>query len=215
MEFINGFILEWFLIATLMLLAVISPGPDFVMAVRHSILYSRRTGLFTALGFGLGVVVHITYCLIGLSAVIASSVMVFSIIKYIGAGFLIYIGIKALRSHGFSGNASLKGEHKRKDIHPMKALKIGFLTNLLNPKATMFFLALFTQVIDQSTPFTIKLIYGITCFSIITLWFCFVILVLSNRKVKNWFLGFAKWIDRLCGGLMIALGVRLAFSKIS
>lgn len=214
MELIFPYMTEWLLIATLMLMAVASPGPDFVIAVRHSILYSRKTGFFTALGFGAGVCVHITYCMIGISALIASSVTAFTIIKYIGAGFLIYMGIKALQSKGFTGNASTRGEQKKPDISSIQALKIGFLTNLLNPKATMFFLALFTQVIDQTTPVAIQLLYGGTCVLIVTLWFCVVTFVLSNRHVKNSFLGFATWIDRICGGLMIALGVRLALAKL-
>ncbi len=215
MEIMNDFIVEWFLIATLMLFASMAPGPAFILSVRQSMRYSRRAGFFTALGLGFGVAVHITYCIIGLSALIASSIMAFNILKYIGAAFLIYIGIKALSSHGFSNKISVEKTGGREDISAWSAWKTGFLTNVLNPKATMFFLALFTQMIDQNTPIFTKLIYGVTCCAIEIFWFSFVAFVLSSQSVRNAFLGVSKWVERLCGGFMIALGVRLAFSKMS
>lgn len=104
----DAFLFEWIAVCTVMALAVISPGPDFVVAVRHGIIYSRRTGLFTALGFGLGALIHVTYCMIGIAAIIASSITAFNIIKIAGAAFLIFIGIKALRSKGFKNTKQLR-----------------------------------------------------------------------------------------------------------
>ncbi len=84
-------------IATLShLLAVISPGPDFVMALKNSLTYSRKTGIYTALGFGIGIGVHIVYSFAGLAVIISQSEVVFLIIKYLGAAYLFYIGIRAL-----------------------------------------------------------------------------------------------------------------------
>jgi len=93
--------------------------------------------------------------------------------------------------------------------------QIGFLTNLLNPKATLFFLALFTQVISPETPINVQLVYGASCFVIVTGWFSFVAFVLTAPRVKSTFLKSAKWIDRISGGVMIALGVRLLWTKPS
>ncbi len=208
------FFLNWFMIATLVLLACMSPGPDFVMTVRNSLTYSRKAGLMTAIGFGLSEVIHIAYCIIGIGALIAQSVLLFSILKFAGAAYLVYIGAQALRSKGL---AEIPGTDAviapKRTISAFKAMRMGFLTNLLNPKATVFFLALFTQVIDPHTPLFIQMIYGATAIAVTVLWFSFVSIVLTHQPVKNKFLRFSKWIDRACGGVMIALGLRLALTR--
>lgn len=212
----EAYLLEWTAICTVMFFALISPGPDFVIAVRHGVIYSRRTGFFTALGFGLGVLVHVAYCIIGIAALIASSITAFNIIKIAGAAFLIFIGYKALRSKGFEDKSQLQGLNRKcKDISANKAIRIGFLTNLLNPKATLFFLALFTQVISPETPLNVQLIYGLSCFIITVGWFSFVAYVLTAPRIKSSFLKSAQWIDRISGGVMIALGLRLLWTKPS
>lgn len=76
------------------LLGVISPGPDFIICARNSLTYSRKTGIWTAVGFGLGISVHILYCLAGLALIISQSILLFNFIKYLGASYLVYIGIK-------------------------------------------------------------------------------------------------------------------------
>ena len=202
----------WTLIVVLMLFAAMAPGPDFVLAIRNSLTYSRRTGIFTALGFGLGVCVHVTYCILGIAAIISRSILVFNVLKFAGAAYLIYIGWHALRSKGFEDNDE-KPTHAKTDLSIFKAIRMGFLTNLLNPKATMFFLALFTQVINPHTPLAIQMIYGATTFLVTVTWFSFVALVMTHKPIKTRFLKFSKWIDRVCGGVMIAFGCRLAFIK--
>lgn len=200
------------MIIGLMIVAAAAPGPDFVMAIRNSLAYSRKTGVFTAIGFGLGVCVHAAYCILGIAALIAGSITLFNIIKYLGAAYLVYVGIRALRSQGFS--AQDETYETRNDIHWSKALGQGFITNVLNPKATMFFLALFTQVIDPHTPLSIQLVFAATCATIIMLWFSFVAFVLTSPPVRKKFLSFSKLIDRVCGTAMIAFGLRLAFAKV-
>ena len=135
---------EWLILVAVFGIAVISPGPDFIMAIRNSVIYSRKAGIFTALGFGLGVAVHVAYSIVGIAALIAQSVMAFTVIKYIGAAYLIYIGVKSLRSKGFQKTIDThEKSDSKKDMSALEALRSGFITNLFNPKATMFFLALF------------------------------------------------------------------------
>ncbi|MGQ0527345.1 MAG: LysE family translocator [Alphaproteobacteria bacterium] len=206
------FFTEWLAITLLMTVAMISPGPDFIMAARNALIYSRRTGFFTALGFALGVCVHVTYCIIGIAALVNQSVLAFSTLKYIGGAYLVYIGCKALRSNGFTPVG--ENHEKRADISWYKATSMGFLTNLLNPKATLFFFALFTQFINPHTPLSVQLVYGFTAFATNIMWFSFVAFVLTDPRVKARFLKFSKIIDHTCGALMIALGFKLAMSKI-
>ena len=212
---ISDYFTEWLLLVSVFSLAVISPGPDFVMSVRNSVLYSRRTGLLTALGFGLGVLVHATYTVAGLAILISQSVLAFSIIKYIGAAYLLYIGIKSLRSKGFAGKVigdNQESQMQREDLSLIAALMSGFITNVFNPKATLFFLALFTQIVGTDTPTSVKAVFGLTCFFMTVGWFSIVATILTDRSVRRYFISFSRWIDRLCGGLLIALGVRLAVS---
>lgn len=206
---------DWLTVISLVLLAAASPGPDFVMAVRNSVLHSRRAGVFTALGFGCGVAVHTLYCALGIAALIGQSVVLFNAIKYIGAAYLVYIGIRALRSKGYEHMTVVGEETVRQSTYSAyRAWRDGFLTNLLNPKATMFFLALFTQIIRPDTPLAVLALYGASASAVTVIWFSTVATVLNQRHIRRMFLNFAGWVDRICGIFMIGLGIRLAMSNI-
>ncbi len=204
---------NWVLLIGIFTLALASPGPDFVIAVRNSISYSRVAGIFTAIGFAAGVMVHVTYTLFGLATLIAQSVLLFNLIKYMGAAYLFYIGIQSLRSKGFDSDQSNINEKRKKTITPLQCLWSGFLTNLLNPKTTLFFLAIFSQFISPQTPIYIQAFYGMTCVVITGIWFSLVAVILTQDKIKTAFLKFTKWIDKTCGCLLIALSIKIAMSK--
>lgn len=89
---------EWLAVITITVLAVISPGPDFAMVTRNSLLLSRRAGVLTALGIGLGVLIHVTYTLVGVGLLIQQSLWLFNAIKLAGAAYLVYLGVKMLRT---------------------------------------------------------------------------------------------------------------------
>lgn len=206
------FWLNWLLLVTVFSFAVVSPGPDFVIAVRNSVLHSRKIGVLTAVGIALGVCVHIFYTMIGIAALISQSVILFSIIKYAGAAYLIYIGFKSLTSKGHENGDGIKMP-TLKPLSALQALQNGFLTNLLNPKATMFFLAVFSQFITPETTAAVQVTYGLTCVIMTCLWFSLVAVVLTDKRIKAMFLNISKWIDRISGGILIALGVRLAMVR--
>lgn len=207
---------SWLVLVAVFAAAVLSPGPDFVMSVRNSLLHGRRAGILTALGFALGVLVHASYAVLGIGALIQHSVFLFSLIKYAGAAYLIYIGIQALRSKGASTAAvemSLKGDaqtHKS----DWACLRDGFLTNLLNPKATLFFVALFTQIIDPAMPIAIKAVFGLTCAVMVGLWFTLVAVLMAQPAVRTRYLALSAKIDKVLGVLLIGFGVKVALSRI-
>ncbi|NQZ13480.1 MAG: LysE family transporter [Alphaproteobacteria bacterium] len=205
--------LNWFLLIGVFGLAVASPGPDFVIAVRNSVLGSCKAGLLTALGFATGVVIHMAYTLVGLAAIIANSVVLYSILKYVGAAYLFYMGYKSLRSKGFDDSEVTGLRGLKKEISNKRAFLSGFVTNILNPKATLFFLAVFSQFITADTAFSVQFFYASTCVVMTGLWFSIVAVVLTDRRIKNKFLSFSQVIDRLCGGFLIALSLKLALSK--
>ena len=199
------------LTATLInLLAAISPGPDFVMCVRNSVSYSRKAGIYSGVGISMGLMVHMLYCSAGIGLLIAKSIIIFNIIKYIGAAYLIFIGISSIRSkkQQFSFDETIEAA----DISPMKAIRIGFLTNLLNPKATLFFLAYFTMVLTQGTPVWVTI--TVACIVVFTalLWFSVVATLFSNAWIREKYLRYQRAINSLFGGLLIAIGIKVALS---
>lgn len=92
------FLTQFLTVAVVHLFAVMSPGPDFAVVTKNSLLHSRKTGIYTSLGIALGISVHIAYSLLGIGLVISKSAVLFSIIKYLGAGYLVYIGYLSLRA---------------------------------------------------------------------------------------------------------------------
>ncbi len=193
------------------LLAVISPGPDFIMCVRNALTYSRKTGIYTAIGFGAGISVHIFYCLAGLALVISKSILIFNTIKLLGAAYLIYIGVKSILSK--SSVLEVGQETKKEDISALSAIKIGFLTNALNPKATLFFLSLFTMVISPETPGSILAIMSIIMIANTIIWFSLVSIFFTHKKIQRVFEKSQNIFNKTLGGLLIALGVKVAVSE--
>lgn len=193
------------------LLAVMSPGPDFIMCIRNSLMYSRRTGLWTAVGFGLGIGVHVLYSVVGLAFVISQSIFLFQTIKLLGAGYLVYIGIRSMLSKK-SVVPTVDVEQKQ-DISAWSAVRIGFLTNVLNPKATLFFLSLFTFMIAPETPRAVIVIAGIMMIVNTMVWFSIVAIVMTQPRVREIFHRFENLFNKTFGGLLIVLGIKVALSK--
>lgn len=198
-------------VAVVHLLAVISPGPDFVMMTRNSLIYSRRTGIYSAIGLGLGILVHVFYSLVGIGVLIAQSIALFNLIKLLGAAYLIYIGYKSLTSK--PSNLHLDTNRHKNDISETKAIGIGFITNVTNPKVTLFFLSLFTLVINPNTPLSIKIFMGAEMSIVTFLWFAFVAYIISHPAVKDR-VGKAQHLaERFIGVVLIGLGIKVAFSQ--
>ncbi len=193
--------------AGLVMISLISPGPDFAIVVKNSLVYSRKTALLTAFGIALGILVHVAYILLGLGFVIAQTPWLLFSIKCLGAGYLLYIGFKGLRAKKVT--QTMGSIHHKHDISPLSAIRAGFLTNALNPKCMLFFVSLFSVVIDPNTPFAIMLIYGAVIFLETLFWFGFVAFCLSGKSTREKFNAVGHWVERVTGGLLMALGVRL------
>lgn len=204
---------EFLTVALVHLLAVASPGPDFAMVLRQSRVAGRKTAIWTSVGIGLGILVHVVYTLLGLGLVISQSVQVFNLIKLGGGGYLLYIGWKSLRA-GSGGNLAI-ADQKPQGFEPgvRQALQSGFLTNALNPKATLFFLSLFSVIIKPDTPQFIQVLYGLYMSLATAIWFCGLSLVLTQAPVRRVFVRFGHWAERFMGAVLVALGVRLALAN--
>lgn len=200
---------ELIAVITITLLAVVSPGPDFAMVTRNSLLLSRRAGVLTALGIGLGVLVHVTYTLVGVGLLTLQSLWLFNAIKLAGAAYLVYLGVKMLRS-------STAGELNATQAVPMSdlaALRTGFLTNAMNPKTTVFIVSLFLQVVRPDTPMSVQIGYGLFISMAHIAWFALLALCFSSQAMRARLLGVRHWIDRAFGGLLIVFGALLGLAS--
>lgn len=198
-------------IAIVHLLAVMSPGPDFAVTLRNSIVYTRKTGIWTALGIGLGIFVHVAYCIAGIGLVISQSIILFNTMKYLGAGYLIFIGWKAMTAKAPSSGEIDIAEHV--DLSIVQSIRIGFLTNALNPKATLFFLSLFTYVVEPTTSIGVQLFYGSYMAVASFVWFAFVACLLNQQHIKRAFQKIQLYFERGMGVCLIALGLKVALSR--
>ncbi len=199
-------------VALLNLLAAISPGPDFVMVLRNSLTYSRRSGIFTSLGISLALGVHLFYCAAGIGYLISTSVVLFTMIKLLGAGYLIYMGVGSMMAK--RSKLDLTATHSEFDLTRFQAFRIGFLTNVLNPKATLFFLSLFTLVIGNSTPLYIILTISFIIIGTALSWFAIVSVFLTRQEIQRIFLKYEKEINRILGGFLVLLGIKVAFTLL-
>ena len=204
------FVSDWLTVFGFGAIAIITPGPDFALTLRSSLIHSKRTGVYTAVGVGVGNLVHATYSLVGIGAIISQSILLFSLLKWAGAAYLIYLGIKSLQAK--KTVASMTAIRQR-DISIWAAFRIGFIGNLLNPKATLFFLALFTQIVRPSTPIAVQAVYGFTVAALSLVWFALVAVVISKEAFKKRILSISHWLERLTGAALIALGLRLAVAE--
>lgn len=202
---------EWLAVITITLLACISPGPDFAMVSRNGLLLSRRAGLLTAVGIGAGVLVHVCYTLLGLGWVLQQTPWLFNALKLAGAAYLVYLGIKMIRS----GPASEQLNAPPPAISDLAALRMGFLTNALNPKTSIFIVSLFMGVVRPDTALTVQVAYGLFIASAHLVWFGLVALCFSTGKMREKLMASRQWIDRGFGGLLVSFGILLAIAQRS
>ena len=197
-------------VATITILAVISPGADFAMVTRNSMVLSRRAGVLTAAGISLGVLVHVAYSMAGIGLLISNSILLFNVIKYTGAAYLIYLGITMLRARKVDPARAADEAEPRSDLD---ALKMGFFTNALNPKTTLFVVSLFTQVISPRTPLAVQLGYGAFMSLAHFSWFVLVAYAFSSDLARRFVVSSRHLIERGIGAALVGLGLALlAFS---
>ncbi|MER7488134.1 LysE family transporter [Streptomyces sp. NPDC126497] len=195
-------------VAVITVLAVIAPGADFALVVRNSYLHGRRTGLLGALGVAVGVLVHVTYTMLGVGLLIASSAFLFTVVKLVGAAYLVYIGVRTFRTRG-EVTVDL-GDST--GLTPFAALRTGFLTNVLNPKTTLFVVSTFAQAVGPGTPVLTQAGYGLFMSLAHLLWFGAVAVFFSHDRMRTLMLRGQKVLNKVIGSVLAGLGVGLAFA---
>ena len=200
----------WLFIATAIVL-IITPGQDTFFILGRSLAGGRSAGISAALGISTGTVVHTIFAALGLSALLATSPYAFMTVKFAGAAYLIYIGVRALLVKD-----TLPGEADATPDGRWSAFRQGVLTNLLNPKVAVFFLALLPQFIaaDSGRKVLAFLALGLSFVAMGVAW-C-VMLAIAAAKLRGAFLrrpSMAQVLNKVAGAMFIGLGLRLATAR--
>lgn len=199
------------------ILLIILPGPDTAIATKNTLTVSRKGGLQTIIGSCCGLLIHTCAAVIGLSAIIVKSAYIFAVLKYVGAVYLCYLGIKTLWTlrtiRTQSPVVDDVGSIEHKYSH-QSCFKQGFLTNVTNPKVAVFFLTFLPQFVDgNSGTFFPFLIMGLIYTALTMLWFIFYVYLLDRISAFMKKPSTKAVIEGLTGAILIAFGIKLALEK--
>ena len=193
------------LILTIHAVALILPGPDFAVVTRLSIVSGRRTGLWGAAGVVAGIGVYALVSVLGLSLVLAALPGLSRVLSVTGALYLAWLGVQCLRSNGKLPDAQTQPQDG-------KAFVTGLLTNLLNPKAMLYFGSILSQALTPNLSTTdVALLWSLLVGESF-LWFGLVALLFSSQRVLEWLQYRMKWFDRIVGVVLLGLAMKVATS---
>ncbi len=199
-------------------LALLSPGPDFVLIVKSAIKNDSKDAMGVALGITTANAVYIGLCLIGVGSILAASAPVMITLKIIGGLFLLYLGVQALRArkHAYSQlNISESANTNVANTTFLKEFVAGFISGIFNPKNLLFYLSLFTVVLTPEISFAFKLGLGIWMTAVVLVWDTAIIFLLSARKVRARFTQAAYYIDKVTGALLGIIGITIVRAAIA
>ncbi len=194
----------------------LSPGVDTMLVIRNVLRGGKLDGIITTIGICSGLFVHASLSALGISVILVNSAIAFSIMKFVGACYLLYLGIKTIWS-AYKGKSTIAVENNntnKRDINIVQSLREGVLSNVLNPKPAIFYFAFLPQFITSKDPVLLKsiMLAGIH-FAMGMVWLItlsFILGYIRNFITKP---STAKWIDGTCGTVLIGLGIRLALEK--
>src|SRR5215212_1678048 len=183
---VTAFLADWLTVFVVAGLAMVSPGPNYAVTLKHSLLGSRRSGVWSAVGVAAGNLLHVVLSLLGLAVIVSQSILLFNALKWFGAAYLVYLGVRGLLARGYDEEETGTAESgEDRGVSVARAFRSSFLVSVLNPKVTLFYLVLFALVA----------------------------LFVSHRTIRDRFRAVAHWVERATGAVLVALGVRLAFSR--
>ena len=208
----------WTFVGVAALLTII-PGADMALVARSSLLDGRRPAFFTSLGICLGLCVHATASALGLSAILRVSALAYTVVKAIGAGYLVYLGIQTIRGSGRSGFTHGNGTPAQRDDLANRGIlarsfRQGILTNVLNPKVAVFYLTFLPQFIAPGDPVLLKslglagihIAMGLVWLTLYAWFLSGFRGVLTRPRVR-------RTLESVTGSLLVLLGLRLAWDR--
>jgi threonine/homoserine/homoserine lactone efflux protein len=212
----SDYMREFLALAIIHFLAVVAPGPDFAVTIRQSVRHGRRAGIGTAVGIGAGISVHVVYTLLGVGALMHATPWLLRLAEILGGAYLLYVGFVFIWKAGaHTSGIPMDVGNKDGAVSFRQSFALGFLTNATNPKATLFFLAVFTTVVSAATPLRIQILYGGWMCFVNAAWFVLVSFVFTSPPVRERFLRIGPWFERLMGILLIAFSMRLLWETVN
>lgn len=210
----SQYLLELATLMAVFCVGLVVPGADFAMVLRQSVTHGRRAAVWTSLGIGSALMLHVGYTILGIGLLVSRSVFAFNTVKWAGAAYLFWLGWRSLREAGLPTLPEVDPADRLRRMSDAKAFGLGFLTNALNPKAVLFFLTLFTSLVSFDTPDLVKAGYGAAMAAVLILWFVGVSVFLTIPAVRERFLRAGRWLTRATGLVFIGLGLKLATERM-
>ncbi|WP_077336410.1 LysE family translocator [Vibrio ruber] len=206
-------------LATIHWIALMSPGPDFALVIQNATRYGRTTGIYIALGLSFGILTHSILSLTGISLIVHTHPVWFAIIQVAGGSYLAWLGLSTLKSL----YQRWKHRHQPQTLssaslflaNRKQAFSKGFLTNLLNPKALVFFISLMSSLIPAGFSASGKLIALMILWGLSFFWFAILAWLLSSQRLQNKLQSVAVYIDGLCGVIFSVLGLIIGYHALS
>lgn len=196
---------SWLALAAICVMGAISPGPSLALIIRNTVQGGQGHGVATALGHGFGVGIYALITALGLAILITQTPLLFDVIRYGGAAFLAWLGVKALLA------TPVKGE-VREEVHQLRGRQgafEGFMVAFLNPQLAVFFIALFSQFVHADTGWREGGIMMLTAGGIDAIWYVLVALVLSRGPVLAWLKAKSFVIDKVSGLVLLGLALKV------
>jgi RhtB (resistance to homoserine/threonine) family protein len=209
---------DFFMLSFVIILMIMSPGPDFAVVVKNSLSHGRMSGVGAAFGIAAANLCHITINLLGIGLLIAESVMAFKIMQIVGAAYLMYLGYKGIRAQpapqANNVENSIVVEQAKKPHGYYAGFRMGCMTSLLNPKSCLFFLSFFSVIISPESTLLTKILYGLWMSSLALVWFTMVSLFFTSPAIGRPMQRYKHWLERMTGLVLIALALKLVMSDL-
>ncbi len=200
-------LLHWLSLATICLLGAMTPGPSLAVVLKHTISGSRNNGVYTSVFHGLGVSVYAVLTVLGMAIIIKETPWLFNLIRYSGIAFLLWLSFKALTSNNKS-NEQVSNINKPS---LQKSAYEGFMIAFLNPKLAIFFIALFSQFINEGSLWQEKVIMVLTVGGFDTIWYCLIALVFSQSNMIDKLKRNSNVIEKITGVALLLLATKMLF----
>ncbi len=204
---------DFLMLSLVIMLMIMSPGPDFAIVVKNSLSHGRLSGVGAAFGIASANLCHITLNLLGIGLLIAESVMAFKIMQIVGAAYLMYLGYKGITAkpapQANDVESMIVVEQEKKPHGYYTGFYSGFFTSLLNPKACLFLLSFFSVMLSPASTLSTKIFYGLWISSLALVWFTMVALFFTSAVVGRHMQRYKHWLERVTGVVLIGLALKL------
>ncbi|MBY8232449.1 LysE family translocator [Vibrio fluvialis] len=205
-------------LATVHFIALMSPGPDVALVVQNATRYGRQTGVYIALGLSFGILLHSLLSLTGVSYLLHQQPLLFALLQLCGGSYLLYLGSGALRAT-LANWSQAPGELSSKPelllSNKRQAFSRGFMTNILNPKALVFFVSLMSTLVPAGMSLGGKSLALLILWSLSLLWFAALAWMLSTQRLQRKLQAASRYIDLLCGAIFTLIGVIILWQSLT